>query len=596
MSENGAKPAPGADSGARPKSRPGTALPGSRHLRLPLEAGFHTILQLNAIATLLGASVFCALLWGEAPQDLLIGWWLLMALSAVMMLVDRYIYMRRHRLRWWLAYDIFTASFCGLAWGSAAIGMPMLEHDARMLVVAVIAGVMGFSAPALSIVPLAGTLFLIGVAAPFAVYFTTLGTTIGYGLAGLLFGYVAMMLSTNYTLNRILNRNRQLGEENTALYDRIRDAQQELLGIADSSEAFVFFDEVGRIQLWNRRLPALLGIDEDQLRRDAALPPLLSTAGLPAGLLTRLEMAGSGSPRPVLQLANGRWVRASLRRTPQGDRALILVDITEQQQASARLREQNERLEELFHQVSEARDAALRASHAKSTFLANMSHELRTPLNAIIGFSDIIRQKMFGPDSPKYGEYVDDIHGSGRHLLGIIDDILDLARIEANQISLNETPVAIAEEAATCIRLAGQQFGRPAASMLTSLPDGLPDLLADARLLRQILLNLIGNAVKFSPAGAPIEIGALCNPAGEIELWVRDHGIGIAEADQARIFEPFEQADSQLSRKFGGLGLGLSLVRAFVAAHGGRIAVDSRPGQGSRISAIFPAVRTRPVA
>jgi len=587
---------PGPSSGHRPRSKPGAGLTGAGGLRLPLEAGFHHILQFNAVATVAGASALCALLWNEAPGNLLAGWWLLMTLSAVLMLVDRHVYMRRHRLRWWMVLDIFTASFCGFAWGTAAYGMPILGEEARILVVAVTAGVMGFSAPALSMVPLAGTLFLIGVAAPFAVYFTTLGTAIGYGLAGLLFGYVGMMLVTNLTLHRVLNRNRQLGDENAALYQRIRDAQDELLSIADSSEAFVFFDEVGRIQLWNRRLPALLGLDAAGLQRDAALPPLLSAAGLPAGLLTRLELAGSGAPRAVLRLANERWVRASLRRTPQGDRALILVDVTEQQQASGQLQQQNERLEELFRQVSEARDAALRASQAKSTFLANMSHELRTPLNAIIGFSDIIRQKMFGADSPKYAEYVDDIHGSGQHLLGIIDDILDLARIEANQIILNETPVDIADEIATCIRLAGQQFGRSAGSMIPVTADRLPLLLADARLLRQILINLLGNALKFSPPGAPIEIGAHRTEAGGIEIWVRDHGIGIAEADQARIFEPFEQADTKRSRQFGGLGLGLSLVRAFVAAHQGRIAVDSRPGQGTRIGAIFPPARTCPDA
>ncbi|WP_370153595.1 sensor histidine kinase [Ferrovibrio sp.] len=558
-------------------------------------SGFRRILPVNALVTVMVAGTTGLLLLSQLPPAWI--WiWLACHAGPALYIVFRWLLRPRpsSRSRQILlrATDILIAGLSGLVWGAGALFLPHLDPPHQVLIIIVAGGMIAGSSATLAVVPVSALAYMVAAAAPYIAALLMTGTPVGYGLAVLASAFTLAMLVTNRIVNGVIRRNRRLFDENAALYARIRSAQDELLDIAESSEAFVFFDEAGRIQLWNRRLPALLGIGEDQLRRDAALPPLLDAAGLPADLPGQLAAAGSNAPRPVLRLPGGRWVRASLRRTPQGDRALILVDITEQQLSGSRLREQNERLEELFRQVSEARDAALRASHAKSTFLANMSHELRTPLNAIIGFSDIMQQKMFGEASPKYDEYLRDIHGSARHLLGIIDDILDLARIEASQIVLNETPVAIAEEAATCIRLTALQFGRPAASMLTSLPDGLPDLLADARLLRQILLNLIGNALKFSPAGAPIEIGALCNPAGEIELWVRDHGIGIAEADQARIFDPFEQADSQLSRKFGGVGLGLSLVRAFVAAHGGRIAVDSRPGQGSRISAIFPAMRT----
>ncbi|MFC3675784.1 sensor histidine kinase [Ferrovibrio xuzhouensis] len=576
--------------------------------RPPFPSGFRQILLINAIATLFCASVICLLLWRQTMADWIAGWWLLHLLATSLILIDWY--SRRPRAdapqpdtppvdpaaprpRWRAVTDVALAAFCGLVWGISATAMPQLDDTARMLLVAVAAGMIGGSAAALALMPLAGAAFILGIALPFAAYFLTMDTLIGYGLAGLTIGYVGAMVAANHVVNGIVVRNKRLHRENIALYDRIGAARSELLDIAESSEAFAFFDGAGRLLVWNRRFPALLGIDAPSLRPGTALPPLLSDAGLPVGLLKRLESAAPDS-LPVLKLANGHWVRAGLRRSGQGDRVVVLVDITEQQAVAAALRDQNERLAELFREVSEARDVALRANHAKSGFLANMSHEMRTPLNAIIGFSDIIRHQMFGEQSPKYRDYAEDIHGSGQHLLGILDDILDLARIEASRIVLDEQPVQLAGEIATCARLAGQQFGRGAGSIIPQLPDRLPPLHADARLVRQILINLIGSALKFSPPGLPVEVGAQRNTEGEIELWVRDHGIGFAPADQARIFEPFEQLELQRSRRFGGLGLGLSLVRAFVAAHQGRVAIDSQPGRGTRITAVFPAARTLP--
>jgi signal transduction histidine kinase len=567
-------------------SGPGAA---SKPAAPPFQGSFQQVLLINAGATVCFPSVTALLLRAQVPGDLLLGWWLLHMLSACIVLADWFL--RRHRQneatpRWQMPLELFVAGFAGSIWGLSALALPMIDADGRMLLMAVIAGVIGASAPALALLPVAGATFIIAIAVPYAVHFLTIGSFIGYGLAGLLVGYVVAMIGANRVVHRILLNNLRLNRENSGLYDRIRNAQSELLDVADSSEAFVFCDADGHIQLWNRRFLVLLGLSNDAVQHGAPLEPLLGRAGLPADLPDRLAAAPVGHSRPVLELPNGHWVRASLRRLPDGDRALILIDITEQQQ-------QNARLEELFREVSLARDAALRASQAKSSFLAHMSHELRTPLNAIIGFSDIIKRKMFGPDWARYDDYVDDINSSGTHLLGIINDILDLARIEANQIMLQEDVVDIGEQAATCIRLAAQQFGRPADSLVSNIPDDLPMLHADARLLRQILINLIGNALKFSPADLPVGIGArLDSASGEISVWVSDRGIGVAPQDQARIFDPFEQANSLLSRNYGGVGLGLALVRAFVTAHQGRIGIDSAPGQGTTITITFPAART----
>jgi signal transduction histidine kinase len=553
------------------------------------QSSFRQVLLINAGATVCFPSITALLLQAQIPHGMLLGWWLLHMLSAGIILADWYARHRgRHQIppRWQMPVELCVAGFAGCIWGLSALAMPLIDAEARLLLVAVIAGVIGASAPALALVPLAGTTFIIAIALPYALHFLTLGTAIGYGLAALLVGYVMAMVVANRIVHRILVRNWRLIRENSGLYDRIRNAQNELLDVADSSEAFAFCDAEGRLQLWNHRFQALLGLKDEDMQRGAPLAPLLARAGLPADLHGQLARAPIAQSRPVLELPNDHWVRASLRPLPEGGHALTLIDITEQQQ-------QNVRLEELFREVSLARDIALRASQAKSTFLANMSHELRTPLNAIIGFSDIIRRKMFGEHSPRYDEYVEDIHSSGTHLLGVISDILDLARIESNQIVLQEDMVDVAEQVATCIRLAAQQFNRPPGSLLSDLPAALPPLYGDARLLRQIMINLIGNALKFSPDNTPVHVGARLDPdSREISVWVRDHGIGVAPEDHARIFAPFEQASTQFSRSYGGVGLGLSLVRAFALAHQGRISIDSKPGKGTLITVIFPAART----
>lgn len=554
-----------------------------------LHGSFRQVLLINAAATVCFPTITALLLQTQLPHDMLLHWWLLHMLSACIIIADWYARQRgRHESppRWQLPVELCVAGFAGCVWGLSALALPLLDAEGRVLLVAVIAGVIGASAPALALLPLAGTTFIIAIAAPYALYFFNLGTPISYGLAALLVGYVMAMVVANRIVHRILVRNWRLNRENSGLYDRIRSAQNELLDVADSSEAFAFCDTEGRLQLWNHRFLTLLGLKDAEMQRGALLAPLLARAGLPGDLPRQLATASVTHSRPVLELPDDRWVRASLRHLSEGGHALILVDITEQQQ-------QNVRLEELFREVSHSRDIALRASQAKSTFLANMSHELRTPLNAIIGFSDIIRRKMFGAQSPRYEEYVEDIHNSGTHLLSVINDILDLARIESNQIVLQEEMMNVGEQVATCMRLAAQQFNRPPGSLRADLPADLPLLYGDARLVRQIMINLIGNALKFSPDTAPVHVGArLDSDSGEISLWVRDHGIGVAAEDQARIFAPFEQASSQLSRSYGGVGLGLSLVRAFALAHQGRISIDSKPGKGTLITVTFPATRT----
>ena len=240
-----------------------------------------------------------------------------------------------------------------------------------------------------------------------------------------------------------------------------------------------------------------------------------------------------------------------------------------------------------------AREDAVAASRAKSEFLANMSHELRTPLNAIIGFSDIVRNKAFGTSSDKYFEYGGFIHQSGHHLLGLIGDILDLAKIEAGRKILSYEPVdligLIADEAAK----AGEGARAKSVTVRESMPKyHLPLLNADPYAVRKILGNLLSNAVKFTQAGGQVEISVALTPSREISFTVADNGMGIAPADQKHIFERFGPVHPEITSAQRGSGLGLPIVKGLVDIHGGRIELQSTLGEGTRVTVIFPAQST----
>jgi signal transduction histidine kinase len=235
---------------------------------------------------------------------------------------------------------------------------------------------------------------------------------------------------------------------------------------------------------------------------------------------------------------------------------------------------------------------AERASRAKSEFLANRSHELRTPLNSILGFSEVLKLEQFGPlGAPSYKEYAADIHGSGEHLLSIINDILDMARIEAGKVQLDEGEIDLLDVAAQCMRLVRERASRGGVELSVELPADLPYLRADARAMKQILLNLLSNAVKFTDAGGRVTLSAELTEDGGLAIVVSDTGIGIAPEMQARVLEAFTQADGGRNRRYEGTGLGLPICRGLVALHGGELGLRSAPGEGTLVSVRLPAAR-----
>jgi signal transduction histidine kinase len=246
------------------------------------------------------------------------------------------------------------------------------------------------------------------------------------------------------------------------------------------------------------------------------------------------------------------------------------------------LNRMNDELGRLYRQLEAA-------SRHKSEFLANMSHELRTPLNAIIGFSEVLNERMFGDLNAKQAEYIQDILASGRHLLSLINDILDLSKVEAGRMELELGSFDLPATLENALTLVKERAARHAIDIHLTVGAGLGAVVADERKIKQVLLNLLSNAVKFTPDGGRIAVSAALGD-GMVEIAVSDTGIGVAPGDQSTIFEEFRQAGSDHGRKQEGTGLGLALTKKLVELHGGQIWVKSQVGQGSTFTFTLPAL------
>jgi len=277
------------------------------------------------------------------------------------------------------------------------------------------------------------------------------------------------------------------------------------------------------------------------------------------------------------------WLEVALRLVRDPDtgapREIISVgrDVTARRGAEEELRQ--------------AKEEAETANRTKSQFLANMSHELRTPLNAVIGFSEIIAHGMMGPIENRYRDYGGEILRSGRHLLDLINDILDLSKIEVGRLELHEEATDLADAVRNCVRLLTAKAKEGGVRLSVDIPPDLPPILVDALRLRQILLNLLSNAVKFTPAGGSVTIAARLASSGTLDILVEDTGIGMRPEDIPVALEPFRQIESQLNRRYEGTGLGLPLANTLVELHGGRLAIESEPGRGTLVCVRLPRER-----
>jgi signal transduction histidine kinase/HAMP domain-containing protein len=355
-----------------------------------------------------------------------------------------------------------------------------------------------------------------------------------------------------------------------------RTAESRLVDALDSSnEGVLLVDAEGRILLANRALREFFPAIAADLFDDGRFVEALSL--IHAQQIGARPESDNAGGRAEWELADGRWVRVTANPTSEGGKIILLSDFTLVK----------ERENSLHLAIREAQAA----NAAKTRFVANMSHELRTPLNAIIGFSEVIYGQLFGAlGNPRYLEYAGDILRSGRHLLSIINSVLDLAKSDAGKLLLDPQPVDLREVLGDCALMVREQFRSAELSFRCEGLDTPLMVWGDPSKLRQIFLNLLSNAIKFTESGGHVVVTATASGPG-ITVCVGDDGIGMSEDDIRVALEPFGQVDNRLERRYEGTGLGLPLTQSLVELHGGTLRVESEPGRGTRVSVGLPALK-----
>ncbi|MGZ8407886.1 MAG: ATP-binding protein, partial [Caulobacteraceae bacterium] len=384
-----------------------------------------------------------------------------------------------------------------------------------------------------------------------------------------------------------------------AAESRLRDA------IESVTEAFALWDRNGRLLMCNSNVRLFFSLEARVLKPGITRDVVLRFMRL----AIKAEHPAPDGRKGVreVEMNDGRWLQISERRTGEGGVVMSAADITavkRQEEARRRNEEElqavvehlersQEQLAELARKYEAEKIKAESANKAKSEFLANMSHELRTPLNAVNGFSEIMVGELFGPlGDARYKGYAQDILNSGQHLLALINDILDMAKIEAGKMTLKFEPLQLRDVALDAIRLM-QNRAESAGLLLKLEGEQLPDVEADYRALKQIMLNLLSNAIKFTPRGGQVTVGLESGPSGMLRFKITDTGIGIEADDLARLAQPFEQIESQHSKTVQGTGLGLALTKSLVEMHHGSLEMRSQPGKGTEVSVTLPLVQAK---
>ncbi|HEY1505046.1 MAG TPA: PAS-domain containing protein [Stellaceae bacterium] len=380
-------------------------------------------------------------------------------------------------------------------------------------------------------------------------------------------------------ITALKRRERELAEKSALLNATLQTMQQGL----------VVYDSNLHLRVWNEKIYDIF--------RDLAPGQhrVGDSAALPMRLLAEKGVYGPGDPEEVVaarmkelreapppleevMLDDGRVIERRLMPMPDGGLLATYLDITERKRFEADLRR--------------AKEEAELASRTKTEFLANMSHELRTPLNAVIGFAEIMQSEVFGPlGDPHYSEYAADIRDSGQHLLNLINDLLDVSKIEFGKVELVEETVDLTAILDSCMRLMRDRADQAALELTAHTPPNLPYLRADSRRLKQILLNLMSNAVKFTPSSGQVTVRVTLPEEGGLKIAISDTGIGIAKHDLAKAMQPFGQIDSRMTRKYQGTGLGLPLTKSMIELHGGSLQLDSVAGRGTTAILWLPPSR-----
>jgi signal transduction histidine kinase len=368
-----------------------------------------------------------------------------------------------------------------------------------------------------------------------------------------------------------------------ARLSRLRD------GISQMGAGFSIWDSDDRLVLRNQRMREILSHITGDIQQGVCFTDLVQREtpfvltigdGKDPGEWAATRLSRHRNPVGPFEIAftNGRFVQVWEEKTGEGGIVSLYLDITDRKHAEDELRQ--------------AKEAAESANQSKSQFLANMSHELRTPLNAVLGFSEVMLSEIMGPlGDRRYHEYAKDIHDAGSHLLDIIDDILDMSKIEAGHFDLDAQWIDVADLVSETLRLIGARAREGGLTIVREIEPNLPPLYADLRSVKQILLNLLGNAVKFTPSGGKVTVAARLLPSRGLALSVSDTGLGIAAEDIPQALKPFGQIERALSRRHGGVGLGLPLSKHLAELHDGTLEIASEPGKGTNVSVYFPPAR-----
>ncbi len=384
---------------------------------------------------------------------------------------------------------------------------------------------------------------------------------------------------------------------------RLRDA------IETIPEAFVVWDAQNRLVLCNSNFQDLHNLPRAALEAGASYESVIA-AGRKPTLRSQVASEGQvpGARTFEARLDDGRWLHISERRTKDGGYVSVGTDITtikrheqklmdserrlmatvaDLQRSQQALERQTRELADLAEKYAEEKTRAEEANQAKSKFLANMSHELRTPLNAIIGFSEMMGAGMFGPLGPdKYREYCSDIHQSGQYLLEVINDILDMSKIEAGRIRLEHEEIALEAFLNDAMRVVSTRADDKKLKLVADITHGVR-MRADHRLLKQIVLNLLSNSVKFTPEGGRVVIRGRASGT-RVMIAIADSGIGIPKDALAKLGRPFEQVESQLTKSHQGSGLGLAIAKSLTELHGGTMRIRSQLGRGTIVLLRLP--------
>jgi len=501
----------------------------------------------------------------------------------------------------WGRLFILASLAIGSVWGAAGVFLFVPDapaHQAFLALAILVPATLSVASSA-TYMP-AFLVFMLASVVPMSLRFLLAGGTLQLAIGAAALIFLVILTGLGWTLNRrfaetVARRIEYDNRMERLLTGRARgDAWQARLETAleSMSEALAVFDADDRLVMCNSRFlgeqraggaPDILGISfEDLVRRDIGKAGIVNATGREDDYVAeRLAYHRKLEGTFEIELSDGRWLQIRDRRTHDGGTVIVQTDITA-----------HKRAEKILYA---AKERAEWANRAKSEFLANTSHELRTPLNAIIGFSQIMENEMFGKlGNPRYVEYATNVRESGEHLLAVVNDLLDLSKIEAGKMTLSDESIEVAGAVHSAWNLAKERARGLRLTADINVPDSLPLLRADRRMLQQILLNFLSNSVKFTPAGGRIEITGEIDGDGCLIIRIADTGIGMTEEDLERAFEPFGQSGGALTRNCEGTGLGVPLSKSLIELHGGSLGIDSEFGVGTTVTIRFPRDRIVP--